>query len=104
MNELLQVSYLLSPLLLGLAVHGLCIKFGWLSSLAKPIDAGRTFRGKQLFGNNKTYRGLIAVGVGTALGFAVQTFVLHNAMVGRNIELLDYSGVRTVTFGFVVGV
>jgi CDP-diglyceride synthetase len=25
-------------------------------------------------------------------------------MVGRNIELLDYSGIRTVGFGFVVGV
>jgi hypothetical protein len=55
MNEFLKISYLISPLLFGLAFHGLCMKLYWLHSLALPIDHGRCFRAKRLFGNNKTY-------------------------------------------------
>ena len=72
MSDLLFVTSLLVPLLLGLVVHGLCMKFGWLSRLAKPIDQGQTFRGRRLFGANKTYRGIVAVGLGTALGFGLR--------------------------------
>jgi CDP-2,3-bis-(O-geranylgeranyl)-sn-glycerol synthase len=47
------------------------MRLGWLAALARPVDRGATFRGKRLFGPNKTYRGIAAVGFGTALGFLV---------------------------------
>lgn len=75
MIEMLRVSYMLLPLLGGLAFHGFCMKFKWLSFLGRPIDGGRTFRGRQLFGPNKTYRGIIAVGFGTAVGCGIQAMV-----------------------------
>jgi len=90
MKDFLEVSYLLSPLLLGLAFHGLCIKFGWLHSLARPIDAGLRLRGVRLFGDNKTYRGVAAVALGTAAGVALQV-LLHRVGVAREVEVLDYS-------------
>jgi hypothetical protein len=77
MNELKRAISLLSPLLVGFIVQGLCIKFHLLAALAKPIDAGCTFRNRRLFGENKTYRGVIAFGMGTAIGF-----LLHAALVG----------------------
>lgn len=64
---------LFAPLLLGLAVHGLCIRTGALKGLTRPIDAGGTFRGRRLFGENKTYRGVVAVALGTGLGYALQS-------------------------------
>jgi CDP-archaeol synthase len=64
-------ALLFSPLFLGLLAHGLCMRFGWLGGLARPIDRGRTWRGRRLFGENKTYRGIVAVAAGTALGFAL---------------------------------
>ena len=102
MNEFLKVSYTLTPLLVGLAFHGLCIKLGWLGRLARPIDAGATLRGKPLFGPNKTYRGVLAVAVGTAAGVAVQ-ILLHSAGVGRDAELLDYRNLAVVALGFAMG-
>jgi hypothetical protein len=102
MDEFLKVSYLLSPLLVGLAFHGLSIRFGWLNSLRLPIDAGKTLRGKRLFGANKTYRGVIAVAIGTALGVALQG-VLHHVHAIRTLELLNYSNPISLGFGLAIG-
>jgi hypothetical protein len=66
------VASLFSPLFLGLVFHGFCIKFGWLRFASIPIDRGVRFRGRPLFGANKTYRGVLAVAVGSALGYCLQ--------------------------------
>ena len=72
MSELTLVASLFGPLFVGLIFHGLCIKFGWLRSLAVPIDRGALFRGRALFGANKTYRGVIVVALGSAAGYSLQ--------------------------------
>ena len=101
-DEFLKLSYLILPLLVGLAFHGVCIKFGWLSWLTPPIDAGARLRGRHLFGANKTWRGVIAVAFGTAIGFGFQV-VLHHMGVGRRVELLNYSDPRVMALGFAMG-
>lgn len=72
MGDLGIIVSLFSPLFLGLVFHGFCIRFGWLAVLARPVDRGAVFRGRRLFGPNKTYRGLVAVGCGAALGYTLQ--------------------------------
>jgi CDP-2,3-bis-(O-geranylgeranyl)-sn-glycerol synthase len=71
-HDLGLVASLFSPLFLGLVAHGLCIKFGWLRFAARPIDHGIQLRGRPLFGANKTCRGVLAVALGSALGYALQ--------------------------------
>ena len=102
MQEFLKVSYTLAPLLVGLAFHGLCIKLGWLRSLARPIDAGATLRGKPVFGPNKTYRGVIAVSFGTAGGVSIQMLIFR-AGVGIELGLIDYGNFSVVALGFAMG-
>ncbi|HEU5235784.1 MAG TPA: CDP-archaeol synthase [Pyrinomonadaceae bacterium] len=102
MDEFLKVSYLFSPLLVGLAFHGLCMKFGWLRSLASPIDGGKTLRGERLFGANKTYRGVIAVALGTAVGVGLQD-LLHYFRGMRNLELLDHGSPAILGLGLAMG-
>jgi CDP-archaeol synthase len=75
MSELTLVSSLFGPLFVGLIFHGLCIKFGWLRSLAVPIDRKARFRGRALLGANKTYRGIMAVALGSAAGYSLQSLV-----------------------------
>jgi hypothetical protein len=104
MIEMLSVSYMLLPLLVGLTFHGFCIKFKWLSSFVRPIDGGSRFHGARLFGANKTYRGVIAVGLGTALGFGIQALVLHQITSLRSLELIDYSRMNWLLLGFTMGV
>lgn len=72
MHGLALAAALFAPLFAGLVLHGLCIRFGWLRRLAVPIDRGATLRGRPLFGPNKTWRGVVAVTLGAALGYALQ--------------------------------
>lgn len=104
MGEFWQVSYLFAPLLLGLIAHGICIKFGWLSFLFRPVDGGAEFRGKRVFGANKTWRGVIAMALGTALGFVIQAIWLHNYESVARLELFDYSLPKALVVGSLVGV
>jgi hypothetical protein len=102
-EEFWAVSYLFSPLLIGLTMHGLAIKYGWFAALVEPVDGGKTYRGKRIFGDNKTYRGIFATALGTALGTALQVFVLHRFEVFQGLELLDYSAPQVVILGFLMG-
>lgn len=73
MSDFALVASLFGPLFAGLIFHGLCIKFGWLRSLAIPIDRGVVLRRRPLFGANKTYRGVLAVAIGSAAGYSLQS-------------------------------
>jgi hypothetical protein len=103
MDELGRVGYLLSPILLGWLAHGLSMSRGWGSRLARPIDRGATFRGKPLFGANKTWRGVVVIGLGTAVGFAIQSLALHSIAACRSLEYWDYARPETIGIGFLVG-
>src|SRR5262245_22303276 len=104
MKEFLALAYLFLPLLIGLALHGFCIKYDILPFLCRPIDRGRKFRGKRIFGDNKTYRGVVVVSLGTAIGFGLQSLLLHRIASIVSIELFDYAFFKSVALGLAVGV
>src|SRR5262245_4432480 len=103
MKEFLALAYLFLPLLAGLAFHGFCMKYDILAFLCRPIDQGRSFRGKRIFGDNKTYRGVVVVALGTAIGFGLQSFLLHRIASIRSVELFDYPFFKSVGLGLAVG-
>lgn len=49
-----------------------------------PLDGGRTWRGKRIFGKNKTWRGLIS---GTVAGTLV-AMVVYGAFTSLNLEII----------------
>jgi hypothetical protein len=104
MSELTRAISLTFPLLFGLITHGLCIKYGLLSAMAQPLDAGRTFRGQRLLGENKTFRGVLAVGAGTAIGFLVRAVIDEAAILEPEAPWLSQPSLGTALFGFLVGV
>ncbi len=72
----LQTLSLLLPILVSGLFLILCIKKKLFVELDKPIDRGVKFQGAELFGANKTYRGIvvhivIAITVTTILWFFV---------------------------------
>jgi hypothetical protein len=103
MMPVLQVAYLLLPLLGGALANGLCIRFGWLHRLAVPLDRGICLRGKMLFGPNKTVRGIVLIGLGNMVVFGVQSAVLHSIDWFRACEAFDYTSVNGWLFGMVMG-
>lgn len=91
LQEIAGAVYLLAPLLGGAAVHGACMKHGWLGFLVRPIDAGRTLGGKPIFGHSKTWRGPLTVGLGAGVVFALQQQGLHALPAFAAVEWVDYA-------------
>jgi hypothetical protein len=89
-SEVLGTIYLLAPLLGGACVHGLCMKYEWFAFLKRPIDGGRSFRGRRLFGHSKTWRGPVLVAAGAAGVWALQRHWLHAMPAFAALELVDY--------------
>ncbi len=99
MHELALIASLFGPLFVGLIFHGFCIRFGWLRSVAVPIDRGALLRGRPLFGANKTYRGVLAVALGAAAGYALQSAAPE--LQPPALRALPTLGVAS--FGFALG-
>jgi CDP-2,3-bis-(O-geranylgeranyl)-sn-glycerol synthase len=73
---------------------------GMFEPLARPIDGGRTFRGRPILGSHKTWRGLIT---GTVAGMAVFEMQALAYDLGslRELALIDY-GAHPVLPGFLI--
>src|SRR5262245_16366181 len=83
-TALAEGALLIAPLFLGFIVHGICIRLGALRRFATPIAC-------KWFGGNKTYRGLICVALGTAIGFVVidpRFLTLESEHRAANLALL----------------
>ena len=86
-----QLLYFGSPLLLAALLHGFCIKYDWLSFLKKPLDLGIGFRGKRIFGDHKTWRGLVMNVVGCCSGTAIQATLQRGGLIPDQILWVDYT-------------
>lgn len=64
-REPLRVLWLSAPVILAALVHTAVIRLRLLERLKVPLDGGRTFRGRRLFGDNKTWRGAVVMIAGT---------------------------------------
>lgn len=68
----LQMVWLAVPVIGSGVFHMVVVKQRWLAALALPLDGGRSWRGHRLFGDNKTWRGVVVmIGAGALIG-AVQ--------------------------------
>jgi hypothetical protein len=96
-----EVLYIFSPLLLADALSGLVMRFDWFSCLRKPLDAGLKWHGKRLFGDSKTWRGVIVAMVGCVVGVALQKYVVGQH--AQSIARVDYASTNALIFGSVMG-
>jgi len=87
---------------------------GWLRTAASrrlllPLDGGATFRGKRVFGDNKTVRGFVVMVPAAALSFAGLRFILARfaPSVAADLWRLDTAGYAALGawagLGFMLG-
>lgn len=62
-----DAPWLFLPLLGSFLAHGPVLRFDWFESLKHPVDAGAHLRGRRVFGDNKTWRGLLTMASGVFL-------------------------------------
>jgi hypothetical protein len=101
--EVPRIAYLFLPLLGGALLVGMCTRFNWMPSLAWPVDRGLTLCGHRLFGDNKTFRGVLAGTLGTALAMVLQGRVFHRLGAARALEYVDYSRLPLFRLGLLLG-
>jgi CDP-2,3-bis-(O-geranylgeranyl)-sn-glycerol synthase len=97
-----QVLYLFAPLLVASALAGVVMRFDLAPWLKRPIDAGRTWRGKRIFGDGKTWRG-----VAVALVGCIATVLVQKHVVGERAgfaAVIDYGRVNAFLFGAAMAV
>jgi hypothetical protein len=62
-----SVIWVFLPVLGGAIAHGPVLTFDLFKPLKRPLDGGATFRGRRVFGDNKTWRGAIVIVVGVTV-------------------------------------
>ena len=73
--------------------------------LAKPLDFGKKLRGRRVFGEHKTFRGLIAGIVMAEIVIIIQFFLYKNSAWVRDISLhVDYEHTNVLLLGLLFAV
>lgn len=104
--EPVRVLWLATPVIVAGLIHTSVIRLRLLERLKVPLDGGRTYRGRRLFGDNKTWRGVVVMIAATSLVALLQSVA---RAPGLEYAGLDYSpGGLALTgallgLGFVLG-
>jgi CDP-archaeol synthase len=99
---LARVLYLIAPAVLAGVVHAVVIKHDLLKRLKRPLDGGRLFHGRPLFGTSKTWRGVVVMAAACTAGTFVQ-LGLGRLDAFRRLELVHYSVATAVGLGLALG-
>jgi len=104
MQEVLFALWFFAPAGIANSSPVFANKIPMLHKLGMPIDGGKTFRGKRVFGDHKTVRGFI---VGVFTGFLVagiQMILYKNfSWVADISSTIDYSNPIVLLMGAVLG-
>lgn len=76
-------------------------KYHWTPGLARPVDGGATWRGYRLFGEHKTWRGLLFGFIAACIVVALQAIVASQNATLRQVGIplpIEYSTVAYVMF------
>ena len=70
-----RAPWVLLPVLGAPVAHAPVLRGNRLAALARPLDGGATFRGRRVFGDNKTWRGAVVM----SAGVVAASCALHRA-------------------------
>jgi len=90
-NPVLLAFWFFTPAGLANAAPVFANKFLGYNRWKTPLDFGLSWRGKRLFGENKTFRGLVAGIVLATLAVGLQKYLFGHSGWIQEISLIDYS-------------
>ncbi|HBH46919.1 MAG: hypothetical protein A2445_05570 [Candidatus Jacksonbacteria bacterium RIFOXYC2_FULL_44_29] len=99
-NQIVGAAWFVTLLGIANIAPVIVVKLPWL---ATPVDFGGTLNGIRIFGDNKTWRGILAAIILGFLGFLLIRYL--NSRVGylQEISLINYQSIPWF-FGFVIPV
>ena len=96
-----QALWLFAPLLFAAGVSAVVIERDLLRWARRPIDGGCRIGGQRLFGDHKTWRGVLVAVASSAAFAAVQEHVVGGA--AGPLLAIDWAEVPAVPFGALLG-
>lgn len=105
-QDLFFALWIFLPAAFGNMTPILISKASWkpLRTWTTPIDCGKTFRGMRIFGEHKTWRGLITGMIVSTIFLALQQVVFkHSALLQDWTNHFDYAGLPTLIVGPLFG-
>src|SRR5262249_12412993 len=95
----MEVIWIFLPVLGAALTHAPVLRYDLFPALKRPLDAGATFRGRRLFGDNKTWRGALAM----ASGVFALTLVLSRVPAYWARLPVEIRQAGPVLFGLLLG-
>ncbi|MET0779514.1 MAG: CDP-archaeol synthase [Candidatus Saccharimonadales bacterium] len=100
LNDILFLLWMALPSIFANIAPIPCAKIPWLKKYDAPLDFGKTYRGKRIFGSHKTWRGLVAGVITATLVFWLQQLVVGQyAWAAHLTSQIDYTHLPTVILG-----
>jgi hypothetical protein len=87
---ILQSLWLALPVAVAGVLHALLIRKNRLQRLARPLDGGRSWRGRRLLGDNKTWRGVLLMPLLSTLVALLQGAALQRWALDATLAPLPY--------------
>ena len=97
--EPVRFMWLTAPVVIAALVHVIVLKLHWLESLRIPLDGGATWRGRRIFGDNKTVRGAVVM-----IGVSAIAAILQGTFRIPSLEYFDYEQANLPALGLLLGV
>ena len=92
---------LLGPILAGV-VNSIFCKLNIFNSLKKPLDFNKKIKGKRIFGDNKTWKGLIGY-IFFNIIFMVLVSIIYKAFNIENLNFFYINHKNTLIYNILVG-
>ena len=103
LTTLARSVWLILPVVAAGVGHVVVIQSGLLRPLAIPIDGGAIWRGRPVFGSNKTWRGLVVMAGLTALAMRGQAELARRSHRIAGVTSVDFQRVNPWPAGAVYG-
>ena len=101
---LLAALWIAGPVIVAGALHIAAIRLNFFPALAKiPLDGGLTIRGRRIFGDNKTLRGLALMIAFTMLAATMQAWLAMHVEWARTVTPPELLAVGPFTWGALLG-
>jgi len=104
MDNILTALWIFLPTAFANAAPVIAHNISFLNKFNAPLDFNKTFRGKRIFGDHKTIRGIIAGAVFGLIVAGVQMFISNIFSWPEQYSAgLDYQSPIILLFGFCIG-
>lgn len=99
-NALPAALWLAAPVIAGGLLHIVVMRRGGFAALAAiPLDGGLTIRGRRLFGDNKTLRGLLLLILFSAIAAEAQAWLVWHTDWARRLSVAGTAGLPAWAWG-----